>query len=59
MTQDSEHISHLLESELGTLWRFAWRLTGHPEDAADLMQSTCLRALERADQYQARGKFRS
>ncbi|MDB4224267.1 RNA polymerase sigma factor [Granulosicoccus sp.] len=59
MNQDSEHISHLLESELDTLWRFAWRLTGHPEDAADLMQRTCLRVLERADQYQARGKFRS
>ena len=59
MSQDSEHISHLLENELDTLWRFAWRLTGHPEDAADLTQRTCLRALERADQYQARGKFKS
>jgi RNA polymerase sigma-70 factor (ECF subfamily) len=59
MKHDSEHISELLENELDTLWRFAWRLTGHPEDAADLTQRTCLRALERADQYQARGKFPS
>ena len=59
MTQDSEHVSELLESELDTLWRFSWRLTGQKDEAADLLQRTCLRALERADHYQARGKFRS
>lgn len=59
MSQQSEHISHLLENELETLWRFSWRLTGNQDDAADLVQRTCLRALERADQYEARGKFPS
>ena len=59
MTQDSKHVSELLESELDTLWRFSWRLTGQKDEASDLLQRTCLRALERADHYQARGKFRS
>lgn len=59
MSQQSEHVSHLLENELETLWRFSWRLTGNQDDAADLVQRTCLRVLERADQYEARGKFPS
>lgn len=59
MSQESEHVSHLLENELDTLWRFSWRLTGNQDDAADLVQRTCLRVLERADQYEARGRFPS
>lgn len=59
MTQQSEHVSHLLENELDTLWRFSWRLTGNQDDAADLVQRTCLRVLERADQYEPQGKFPS
>ena len=59
MSSQQEHISHRLEAELDSLWRFSWRLTGHREDAADLVQRTCLRALERADQYESRGKLTS
>ena len=59
MNQKTEHVSRLLENELDTLWRFSWRLTGNRDDAADLVQHTCLRVLERADQYESRGKFPS
>jgi len=48
-----------LEDELDALWRFAHKLTGHTEDAADLVQRTCLRALEQRDNYSPEGKMRS
>jgi RNA polymerase sigma-70 factor (ECF subfamily) len=35
------------------LWRFALRLTGNSHDAEDLVQRTCVRALERRAQWQA------
>lgn len=35
------------------LWRYAIVLTGNRDDAQDLTQATALRALERADQFQA------
>ncbi len=59
MSEKTEHVSDLLQRELDCLWRFAWRLTGNTEDTSDLVQRTCLRALERADQYESRGRFRS
>lgn len=59
MSTDTQQIGRLLVAELERLWRFAWRLTGHHADASDLVQRTCLRALERADQYQDRGKISS
>jgi len=40
----------ILPSCLPRLWRFAIRLTRHKEDAEDLVQRTCVRALERCDQ---------
>ncbi len=33
------------------LWRYCMTLTGQRADADDLAQATCLRALERADQF--------
>ena len=59
MNPDSHHVSELLESELVNLWQFSWRLTKQEDDAVNLLQLTCLRALEKADHYQARGIFRS
>ena len=41
------HLSKLLPK----LWRFAVRLTRHTEDAEDLVQRTCVRALERQHQW--------
>lgn len=48
-----------LESELEPLWRFALRLTSNSDDAAELVQKTCLKALEQRENYSARGKLRS
>ena len=40
-----------LESCLGRLWRYALVLSGANAAAEDLVQATCIRAIERADQY--------
>ncbi len=56
-----DDVASLLESELNALWRFALRLTADSDDAADLVQRTCLRALEQQHNYHHNpaGKFRS
>ncbi|MBV8793646.1 MAG: RNA polymerase sigma factor [Hyphomicrobiales bacterium] len=40
-----------LESSLARLWRYALVLSRARETADDLVQATCLRAIERADQF--------
>ena len=40
-----------LPTLLPKLWRFAFRLTRHREDAQDLVQRSCVRALERRHQW--------
>jgi RNA polymerase sigma-70 factor (ECF subfamily) len=40
------HFSELLESHEKEIYRFAYRMTGNPEDASDLLQDTFLRAFE-------------
>jgi RNA polymerase sigma-70 factor (ECF subfamily) len=40
-----------LESCLPRLWRYALMLTRASHEAEDLTQATCLRAIERADQF--------
>ena len=42
-----------LASQLARLWRYAVVLTRDPTDAEELVQMTCLRAIERADQFQS------
>jgi RNA polymerase sigma-70 factor (ECF subfamily) len=42
-----------LEPCLARLWRFALVLSGTRDTAEDLVQATCLRAIERADQFVA------
>lgn len=41
-----------LVAETGKLQRFAMRLTRNKADADDLLQSTCLRALEKSDYFE-------
>jgi RNA polymerase sigma-70 factor (ECF subfamily) len=45
-------LPHLLPNLLPRLWGFALRLSGNRQDAEDLVQRTCLRALERQHQLQ-------
>jgi RNA polymerase sigma-70 factor (ECF subfamily) len=40
-----------LGRQLTRLWRYALLLSKAPDVAEDLVQATCLRAIERADQY--------
>ena len=40
-----------LESHLARLWRYAVVLSSSRDVADDLVQATCLRAIERADQF--------
>ena len=42
-----------LEAQLGRLWRYALTLSGARDIADDLVQATCVRALERAQQFQS------
>ena len=42
-----------LESLLPRMWRYALILTREGDRAADLVQATCVRALEKAHQFQA------
>lgn len=48
-----------LIAELDALWRFALRLTGNTSDAEDLVQRTCVKALENAHRYQPENRLRS
>lgn len=51
--------SKVLTGELEPMWRFALRLTSNIADAEDLVQRTCVKALESASQYQDQGRLRS
>jgi RNA polymerase sigma-70 factor, ECF subfamily len=56
--EDPKHkdeVARALPRLLPRLWRFALRLTGDRHDAEDLVQRTCVRALERQHQLQPGG----
>ena len=59
MSTVQDGIADKLQSELSALWRFALKLTRSEDDAADLVQRTCLRALEQCASYNPEGKLRS
>ena len=59
MNDVPNEVTQGLEEELPALWRFALKLTADQDDAADLVQRTCLRALEQRASYDAQGKLRS
>ncbi|MGF1453806.1 MAG: RNA polymerase sigma factor [Alphaproteobacteria bacterium] len=50
--QTRQTVGEGLKPLLPQLWRFALSLTGDPSQADDLMQATCVRALERAHQFE-------
>lgn len=49
----SEEVRTGLADHLVRLWRYAFVLSGRRDVAEDLVQATCLRALERASQFEA------
>jgi RNA polymerase sigma-70 factor, ECF subfamily len=51
-TGRTKSVRDAIEPLLPRLWRFCQVLTANSTTAADLAQSTCLRALERQDQFQ-------
>jgi RNA polymerase sigma-70 factor (ECF subfamily) len=53
MPNHPNHLSAELPAMLPRLWRFTLRLSRNVTDAEDLMQRTCLRALEKHAQWQA------
>jgi len=52
-------IAGSLESELEAMWRFGYRLTANADDASELVQRTCVKALENSNSFTPGGKFRS
>ena len=53
MTEDvHEIVSTGLRTNLARLWRYGLVLSGNRDTAEDLVQATCLRALERKQQFQ-------
>lgn len=54
-----KEFAHILTEELEPMWRFALRLTANQVDAEDLVQRTCVKALENAHLYKEKGRLRS
>ena len=60
MSDDNHNlIDAIANVELPSLWRFALQLTRDTHDAEDLVQRTCVRAMEKVDQYDDSGKLKS
>lgn len=59
MSTARNDVSDGLKSELPALWRFALKLTASEDDAADLVQRTCVKALEQRHTFTPTGKLRS
>lgn len=52
-------VDEIANVELPALWRFALQLTRDKHDAEDLVQRTCVRAMEQSDHYNDSGKLKS
>jgi RNA polymerase sigma-70 factor (ECF subfamily) len=53
----SEEVKAALTGHLSRLWRYGLVLTGRRDAAEDLVQATCVRALERAHQFEPGTRF--
>src|SRR5213596_603951 len=53
MTSSHDAVMEGLASHLNRLWRYGLVLSGNRDTAEDLVQATCVRALERAHQFEA------
>ncbi len=53
------HFSELLSSHEKEIYRFAYRMTGNPEDASDLLQDTFLRAFKAFPRLPAEANHRA
>ena len=51
MTASKSWPTLIAEIELPSLWRFALQITRDKHDAEDLVQRTCVRAIEQSDRY--------
>lgn len=56
---DREALARLLEPHLGLLRRFALRMVAQPDDAADLVQDTLLRAAEALPRFRGEAQVRT
>ena len=59
MTASKSWPTLIAEIELPSLWRFALQITHDKHDAEDLVQRTCVRAIEQSDRYTDTGKLKS
>jgi len=60
MNDYKQELANLIaEDELPSLWRFALQITHDKHDAEDLVQRTCVRAIEQSDRYTDTGKLKS
>ena len=54
---DHEAFRILVERHSRAVFRVAYRLTGHEQDAEDVVQETFLRAFRQLGQFEARSSF--
>jgi RNA polymerase sigma-70 factor (ECF subfamily) len=54
---DAEALRRLVDAYYDPLYRFLWRLTASPEEAAELTQEAFVRALERIGSFDGRSRF--
>ncbi|MGB0866507.1 MAG: RNA polymerase sigma factor [Granulosicoccaceae bacterium] len=59
MSESTNTVIQRLPDELESLWRFAFRLCGCTHESKELVQQTCLRAIEQQHLYREKGSYRS